>query len=190
MTPLILDLYSLSGNFSRPWKEAGYDVLQVDIKPGPGIQQVVRLMDWVPNRKVLGIIACPPCNKISKARGKRPTEAEFLESVSCFDAVSRMVLLYNPVFWVFENPFHSAIRRFYGPPRQRIRMSWFGFPASKETGLWGDFEPVKSKASDWNPVRGAHGTNMIGDLGSRKLRAETPELLGIRFFEAQQKRIR
>lgn len=51
----ILDLCSGSGEWSRPYREAGYDVIQVDVKDG----QDVRLLEVLPY-PVRGILAAPP----------------------------------------------------------------------------------------------------------------------------------
>lgn len=182
---IILDLFSESGNWSKPYREAGYEVIQVDLKHG---KQDVRLIKYDPLRKVHGIIANPPCVVMSKAR-RRPTPDELLESLSCFDATCRLIALHSPVFWVIENPFHSRIRQFYGPPKQRIVMSRFGFPSSKETGLWGHFNKVKYP-SEFTPhpaalekTRSMKRSRKFDNMSSRQ-RAETPLLLGEMFFQA------
>lgn len=185
--PVILDLFSHSGNFSRPYKEAGCEVIQIDIRLG---HEDIRLLPYIEGKYIDGIIACPPCQKMSKARNK-PTDSELIESLSCFDAVARLVVLYKPSFWVFENPFHSRIRKFYGPPRQRIVMSRFGFPSSKETGLWGNFnivkypEVIEAHPSALTKSRSCRRSKEFENMNANQ-RAETPVGLGQAFFKANQ----
>jgi hypothetical protein len=180
IAPVILDLYSRSGHFSDPWFRAGVDVIRLDIADGND----VRKLEYFSDRSVLGIFACPPCTMFSKARGSAPvSELQLLEAISCVDAIFRFVTLYNPIWWLIENPFHSRIRKYIGNPFQMIRMSWFGFPASKQTGLWGKFKPVKADPGSWNPVRGGHNISMIDNLNTEQ-RSETPVALGEAFFKA------
>ena len=56
----ILDLCSGSGEWSRPYQEAGYDVIQVDVRDG----QDVRLLEVLPY-PVRGILAAPPCTHLA-----------------------------------------------------------------------------------------------------------------------------
>lgn len=107
----ILSLCDFTGNWSRPYAEAGYNVIQVDLKHG----QDVRLLQ-MPQQIIYGILAAPPCTVFanSGARWKR-TEAQMLEALSIVDACLRFATIANPMFWVLENPIGSLVR-YLGKP--------------------------------------------------------------------------
>jgi len=85
----ILDLCGGSGAWSKPYADAGYDVLIIDpVADG----RDVRLLQAKQGR-IHGILAAPPCTVWSYARNRYPpTEAEILESLSAVDACHRIVL--------------------------------------------------------------------------------------------------
>jgi hypothetical protein len=100
----ILSLFDYSGNWSRPYKDAGYNVLQFDLQHGQDVR-LLTLDDLA--LLVHGILAAPPCTEfaVSGARwwdGKG--ESALLEGLSMVDATLRLVVATNPVWWVLENP--------------------------------------------------------------------------------------
>jgi hypothetical protein len=66
----ILSLCDLTGNWSRPYEEAGYDVVRIDIQLG----QDVRLLRFDP-MPIHGILAAPPCTHFSRAGAPAPNGA-------------------------------------------------------------------------------------------------------------------
>lgn len=110
-TKIILSLCDYSGNWSRPYLEAGYDVQRVDIKNGKDI----RLFSYP--GKIHGLLAAPPCTHFSasgavwwEGKGKKV----LLEGLSIFDACCRIALFSKPEFWVFENPV-GRLKDYIGP---------------------------------------------------------------------------
>jgi site-specific DNA-cytosine methylase len=63
LEPIILSLFDYSGAWSKPYRKAGYRVLQVDTKLGFDI------LTWnyqaIPKGAVVGILAAPPCTDFS-----------------------------------------------------------------------------------------------------------------------------
>jgi site-specific DNA-cytosine methylase len=57
MKKRILSLFDHSGEWSKPYRDAGYEVVQVDIKNGIDILG----WDYKVYDKVHGILAAPPC---------------------------------------------------------------------------------------------------------------------------------
>jgi hypothetical protein len=136
--PLILSLCDLTGNWSRPYAEAGYRVHRVDIADG----QDVRLLDHI-GEPVHGILAAPPCDHFAlsgarwwEGKGEQP----ILDGLALVDACLRAVALYRPAFWALENPV-GRLRRWLGPPAMRFQPCQFGDPYNKRTCLWGHFSP-------------------------------------------------
>ncbi len=177
---VIISLYDYTGNWSEPYKKAGYDVRRVDIKHG----QDVRLLEYP--GKVHGVLAAPPCTALagSGARWwKEKGEKALADALALTDACLRFVVLARPEFWVLENPV-GRLRRYYGPPTLIFNPCDYGDPYTKKTLLWGDFNlPEK------NPVPPTEGSKMhlIPPGPDRQaIRSATPKGFAQAFFEANQ----
>lgn len=144
-SPLVYDIGGGSGEWSRPYRKAGYDVRVIDPRTWP----FMRARD-VPKGKADIVLLAPPCTEfaVSGARwwaGKSPdllrqakeTAYEFLE------VLERT----SPDVWALENPvgrLGSAI-----PELGRHRYTWhpwhYGDPETKLTCMWGSHaEPTRS----------------------------------------------
>lgn len=151
----ILDLCGGSGAWSKPYLEAGYDVVVID----PAVDgRDVRLLQAKQGR-VHGILAAPPCTVWSYARNRYPaTDAEKLASLSVVDACCRIVMVQRPVWWALENP-RNLLRHFLGAPRLQFYQWEYGDAGHKPTCIWGDFvRPMKqpkprTKPSTWGTNR-------------------------------------
>lgn len=134
----ILSLCDFTGNWSRPYEEAGYEVIRIDLQHG----QDVRLMAHV-GQPIHGILAAPPCTHFSRAGAvhwKHKGDVELLEGLAVVDACLRMVAIYRPAWWVLENPI-GRLKDYLGRPAWRFDPWQFGDPWTKRTWLWGHFTP-------------------------------------------------
>lgn len=133
---VVLDLCGGTGAWSAPYRAAGYDVRVVTLP------QDVRT--FVPPERVHGILGAPPCEHFSIARNGHPSiERDFVEAMSCVNAIMRIVLQTKPMWWVIENP-SGHLAKFLGRPRFTFEPHEFGDSWTKRTCLWGDFvEPTK-----------------------------------------------
>ena len=134
---MILSLCDYTGEWSKPYREAGYRVVQVDLKHGQDVRKVKFA------GIVHGILAAPPCTHLagSGARWwKDKGEGALLDALSIADACLRFVALCQPVWWALENPV-GRLSRFYGPPTFTFDPCDFGDPYTKKTCLWGRFTP-------------------------------------------------
>ncbi len=113
-TKIILSLCDYSGEWARPYAEAGYRVVTVDLKPrkpfvGFGTRQVcdVRNLEHL-GCKVHGILAAPPCTDFSGSGAQywpaKDADGRTMQSLSIVDACLRAVAIYKPAWWVLENP--------------------------------------------------------------------------------------
>lgn len=170
----ILSIYERTGHFSHAYKREGYEVIQVDSAIDG---KDARTIPFQPGLNVHGIIACPPCTYFSKANTRANFEKNKTEALSLLDVIFRMIVLYRPNWYVIENPSESRIRQFIGAPTQIIRLSDYGYPCLKGTGLWGNFHKVlpamKPKEYCKNFDRIPHN-----------LRSSTPHLLGEYFYKS------
>lgn len=181
---IILSLCDHSGNWSRPYEEAGYTVRRVELQHGGDVRLLERIDD-----PVHGILMAPPCTHFA-ASGARwwegKGEAAVLEGLGIVDACLRCVVLYRPEWWALENPV-GRLRRWLGPPPFTFNPSDFGDPWTKKTHLWGNFTPPRplysAKARD--VVEAVEGSKMHRMSSSwTNQRSETPEGFARAFFEA------
>jgi len=174
---IILDLCGGTGAWSKPYKDAGYDVRIVDLP------EDVRLLEFDPDISVHGILCAPPCTIFSYARQRYglPTQDELLMALSIADACLRAVYIYKPKWWALENP-RNKLRRYYGQPRIIFKQWWFGDGQEKPTCLWGDFTIPK-----YNPgKRTKPSTYKTKKQNADKKDAITPAGFAKAFFEANK----
>lgn len=138
---IILDLCGGSGAWSRPYKEAGYDVRLITL-PDYDVRT------YEPPENVYGILAAPPCTEFSLAkngsRHKRDLAAGMDTVEACLGVIWKCQMRGKLQFWALENPV-GLLRRFLGKPPYTFFQWWFGDQGIKRTDLWGYFAPPKQK---------------------------------------------
>lgn len=178
--PTILSLYDASGVWSSPYKNAGYNVIQIDLVHG----QDARLLKLM-NAEVYGILAAPPCDRFSKAGMHiKRTDAELIDSLSMVDAVFRYVHLYRKTlkFWAIENP-PGRLTQYLGEPDYKFQPSWFGADHTKLTYLWGRFNSPRPTydSINRNPVKN-HITSLAGNNPKHKAQRQITPKEFAKFF--------
>jgi hypothetical protein len=176
---IILDLCGGTGAWSRDYAEAGYDVRNITL-PDYDVR------DYVPPNNVYGILAAPPCNEFSIAKGSQPRDfGKGMKIVkACLECIwiARMDGVLR--WWCLENP-RGFLRQFLGKPAYTIRYWWYGDGLDKLTDLWGYFnlpprrykeppellEKIKSMPGGTEEERNLH-------------RAVTPPCFAQAFFKA------
>lgn len=141
----ILHLCADTGSDSKPWKDAGYNVILVGKDIG--------VENYHPPKDVYGVIANPVCTEFSTARstGKARNPEEGMKLVKeclriideCDDSLR---------FWVIENPAKGELKKFLGPPQYKYQPWWYGSPWTKETALWGKFDVPPRAYHKWEDV--------------------------------------
>ena len=173
----ILSLCDFTGNWSRPYREAGYDVIQIDLRAGDD----VRLFYALPY-PVRGVLAAPPCTDFA-ASGARwwKDKGEPFDGLALVDACCRIILVHRPQWWVIENPV-GRLKDYLGEPSFIFDPCDYGDPYTKKTCLWGRFNaPYKT------PVEATQGSKMhlLPPSPDRPAkRSETPTGFASAFFEA------
>lgn len=177
---IILDLCGGTGAWSRPFKDAGYDVRNITL-PDYDVRT------YVPPENVYGILAAPPCTYFCRMRMCRgcPTDEQFAEGLSIVDACLRIVWRCNPQFWALENP-QGYLSRWLGVPVLKFNPCDYGDPWTKRTWLWGIFKipkkkPVKSISPYIHRKKGKRGVSE-----QNKYNAITPPGFAKAFFEANR----
>lgn len=126
----ILHLCADIGSDSKPYKDAGYNVICIGKDIG--------VENYHPPENVYGIIANPVCTQFSIARGhhkKGNHEEGFKMVLEC----QRIIAQAKPHFWVIENPATGHLKDFMGKPRLVYEPWEYGSPWTKATALWGQF---------------------------------------------------
>lgn len=173
----ILSLCDYTGNWSRPYLDAGYDVIQVDLKRGDD----VRLFEALPY-PVRGVLAAPPCTEFASSGArwwKNKGQQALLDGLALVDACIRIVTVHRPQWWCLENPVGRLVH-YLGEPLMAFDPADYGDPYTKKTLLWGQFNPpLKS------PVVATLGSKIHLMSSSNKTgRSETPMGFARAFFEA------
>lgn len=143
MKKIILHLCADTGSDTKPYRDAGYEVIRIGKDIG--------VENFNPPKNVYGIIANPVCLEFSTARrggqARNPDEGLILVN-ECF----RIIKESNPKFWVIENPAKGVLKKFLGEPKYVYEPWWYGSPWTKKTALWGEFNIPKRKYSNWEDV--------------------------------------
>jgi len=132
-----------TGSDSKPWKDAGYNVILVG--------SAIGVENYHPPKDVYGIIANPVCTEFSTARSngkaRNPEEGMFL-----VEHCMRIIEEAKPHFWVIENPAKGVLKQYLGPPAYEYEPWWYGSPWTKKTALWGNFNIPKRVYHKWEDV--------------------------------------
>lgn len=185
----ILSLFDYSGNWSRPYAEAGANVLQIDIKLGMDVMELTEsvLDAYGP---VGGILAAPPCTDFAVSGAQywpaKDKSGQTRKSLELVKQVLHLVEYLRPNWWAIENPvgrLNSLLPELkqYGP--WYFNPCDFGDPYTKRTGLWGNYVPplplfIGSDRSV-TPVRVCSQGSWLQKLGgnserTKALRSMTP----------------
>ena len=173
---VILDLCGGTGAWSRPYQEAGYNVVVIDPAAGTGDVCFYSYQSY----RVHGILAAPPCTVFSYARNRYPPSQEEIRSaLEVVGACLRIITAQKPQWWALENPINK-LRRYLGPPRLVFRQWEYGDAGHKPTGIWGNFtEPKKRPTPRTKP-----STFRSSQENARPEDAITPAGFARAFFEA------
>lgn len=174
---IILDLCGGTGAWSLPYSKAGYDVRNITL-PDYDVRT------YEPPDNIHGILAAPPCNEFSIAKGSQ--KRDFDKGMQIVKACLNIIWKCHPVFWCLENP-RGFLRQFLGKPAFSIHYWWYGDILDKPTDLWGYFELPKRIYKEppelLRKVRNLPG----GTEDERNLqRAITPFCFAKAFFKANQ----
>lgn len=177
----ILSLCDFTGNWSRPYREAGYDVRQIDLKHG----EDVRLFCALPY-PVRGVLAAPPCTEFASSGARwweDKGEKALIDALALVDACCRIIMVHRPLWWVIENPV-GRLKHWLGEPTMAFDPSDYGDPYTKKTLLWGRFNPPMKERVEATEGSKMHLLPPSADRQAR--RSETPMGFARAFFEANQ----
>jgi len=140
----ILHLCADTGSDTKPWRDAGHEVILVG--------ETIGVENYHPPKDVYGIIANPVCTEFSTARadGKARNIEEGMKLVR---ECQRIIQEAGDVaFWVIENPATGALKDVLGKPDFTYQPWEFGSPWTKKTALWGKFNKPEKLYKKWEDV--------------------------------------
>jgi len=184
---IILDLCGGTGAWSKPYKDAGYDVRLITTP-----EYDVR--DYRPPPNVYGILAAPPCTDFSYARTNAATPTNFRKGLEIVYACRRIIdeaiclqwdnhTIFNFKFWALENP-RGYLAWFLGKPVFEFDPADFGDFYMKRTYLWGRFNPPAKQGNGL--VIPDYINRMPGHKDRSLKRAITPPGFAHAFFKANR----
>ena len=196
MPERILSLFDYSGNWCKPYREAGYNVIQVDLKSGTDI------MTWSYTQlgSVYGILAAIPCTDFALSGARWFTEkdrnGQTKKSIKLVERTLEIINYFNPVFWCIENPMTRIHKLVPEIGKVQFKFHPFEFAQydpisrnsqySKMTWLFGKFNrPVKKSMPN---IDGTKYWLKLGGKSERtkELRSITPLGFAYAFYEANK----
>lgn len=201
----ILSLFDYTGNWARPYFDAGYNVICIDIKHGHDINDfcVEYLIDELGIDEVHGILAGVPCTDFACSGARwfsdKDKDGRTRQSIELVMQTLRTIEFYHPVFWTIENPVGRMprliealnVKPFYFNPCDYGK----GHPGedyTKKTGLWGVFTPpTKENIGEDRSVFPAQGSKMHKLYGGKSektkaARSITPNGFAKAFYQCNQ----
>ena len=175
MSGLVLSLFDCSGVMVKPWKDAGFETMTVDIKNG------IDVLRWIPPRVEYRIVfAFPPCTDqaVSGARWFKDKGLAGLAGAVELVERARDICEWCGAPWMIENPV-SVISSYWRKPDDNY---------TKKTCLWTGngfkmppFAPLKNAGKPDNRIHSMPPSQERGDL-----RSVTPTGFAKAVFEANR----
>jgi hypothetical protein len=140
----ILHLCADIGSDSKPYADAGYEVIKVGKNIG--------VQNYHPDREIYGIIANPVCTEFSVAQGFHKI-GDHEKGLFLVHECERIIKeAHFPHFVVIENPATGHLKDYLGKPAFVYEPWQFGSPWTKKTALWGKFNVPTPKYTKWAQV--------------------------------------
>lgn len=196
MSKIILDLCGGTGGWSRPYREAGYDVRVITLPEND-------VFSYTPPHGVYGILAAPTCTMFSLARTTAKTPRDLRGGMKlvlrCIGIIHECRYSGSLKFWALENPV-GYLRQFLGKPPLTWQPCDYGDPHTKKTDLWGFYNFPKKKPVTLTPEQ-IHDCSinnrelpqipedykMPGDIGPQAVRRSmTPQGFAHAFYQANK----
>lgn len=195
---IVLSLFDLTGSWSKPWEEAGYQVYRFDIQEDAEVGDVNNFSteffnDWFGSFEgldVYAVLAATPCTDFASSGARhfaaKDADGRTVASVKLVHQTLATIEYFKPAVWAIENPV-GRIEKLGGLPPWRLSFdpNHLGDPYTKKTLLWGRFNADLPIA----PVEPTEGSKMHQKYGGKSLatknaRSVTPEGFAYGFFAA------
>lgn len=181
---IILDLCAGTGAWSKPYRDAGYDVQLITL-PEFDITEYL-IQQYCIALKPYGILFATPCTVWANSGARWWWGREFKEVANDMMVLSaglRIIAKSNPIFFVIENPV-GKLNKILGSPIMKFNPCDYSDAYTKKTLLWGKF-----KIPEPNRVKAAEGSKMhllAPSEDRQKLRGITPPRFAQAFYNANK----
>lgn len=195
---VVLSLFDLSGKWSEPWEQAGYEVWRFDIQNDPELGDINNFSteffgDWFGDfegKNIYAILAACPCTDFASSGARhfaaKDIDGRTVASVKLVQQTLRTIEYFKPAVWAVENPV-GRIEKLGGLPPWRLSFdpNHLGEDYTKKTLIWGRFNSDLPIA----PAEPTQGSKMHTKYGGKSLatknaRSATPEGFAYGFFQA------
>lgn len=195
---VVLSLFDLSGTWSQPWEQAGYDVWRFDIQQDGEMGDVNNFNveffnDWFGSfegKDIHAILAACPCTDFAVSGAKhfaaKDSKGVTISGIELVRQTLRTIEYFRPAVWAIENPV-GRINKLGGLPPWRLSFdpNAFGEDYTKKTLIWGRFNADLPIA----PTEATEGSKMWAKYGGKSVatknaRSVTPEGFAYAFFDA------
>ena len=195
---IVISLFDLSGTWSQPWVDAGYQVFRFDIQADPyfgdinnfSVEFFNELFACFDGLDVHAILAACPCTDfaVSGARHFTAKDADgrTLSSIELVYQTLRTIEFFKPNIWAIENPVgRIASLTGLSPWRLSFDPFHFGDTYTKKTLLWGRFN-ADLPIAPVEPIEGSKMHKLYGgkSLATKNARSVTPVGFAYSFFMA------
>lgn len=184
----ILSLCDRSGVWSAPYREADYEVIQVDLALGVDVLKF-ELNAWQP----YGVLAAPPCTCFCRPAARwwvrQDADGSTERDVAVFRACLRLCQQATG-WWALENPpgRHRKLIPELGAPAWQYQPYEYGDPWGKQTYIWGTaikppvVAPVKPAPTRRTPNGHSQGRIAFMSSSWKRQREQTPAGFARAFF--------
>mgnify|MGYP003605835142 CR=1 FL=1 len=195
---IVLSLFDLTGAWSDPWVEAGYQVYRFDIQDDAIMGDVNNFSteffnDWFGSfegNDVYAILAACPCTDFASSGARhfaaKDADGRTIASVKLVHQALAAIEYFKPAVWAIENPV-GRIENLTGLPPWRLAFNpnHLGDPYTKKTLIWGRFN-ADLPIAPIEPTEGSKMHRLYGgkSLKTKNARSETPAGFSYGFFLA------
>lgn len=135
---LVLSLFDLTGNMVKPWADAGFDTLCVDIQ-----RDGTDILRWLPPRREYKIVfAFPPCTNFAVSGARWFKDKGLAGLASAIELVERArdICEWCGAPWMIENPVGTLSTYWREPDHSFEPWHFAGYEPdnhyTKQTWLW------------------------------------------------------
>ena len=206
---MIVSLFDWSGEWIRPYAEAGFTTIQVDKENNPDAPSdyfltldigdplaVMRAIDAIIGKDspVFGVLAAPVCTHMTTSGAQywkaKDRDGRTDEGMKLFHATLDLIDWMTPGFWALENPVGRLPAMFpqrLGNYVMTFNPCDYGDAYNKRTCLWGRFNP-NLPLNKVDPERVCSQGSWVQKLGgssarTKRLRSMTPPGFSRAFFQ-------
>lgn len=195
---VVLSLFDLSGAWSQPWVDAGYQVFRFDIQDNPEIGDINKfsieffndIFASFDGLDIYAILAACPCTDFAvsgaKHFAKKDADGRTELSIELVKQTLRTIEYFKPAIWAIENPV-GRIEKLTDLEPWRLSFDPYhlGDTYTKKTLLWGRFN-ADLPIAPVEPIEGSKMHRLYGgkSLATKNARSVTPDGFSYGFFMA------